>query len=58
MFRKAPVAVKDLNAVVTMKEKNAATVPDGVMLSVYLKYLPLPKGPAPSLTQYGWMLER
>ena len=36
LFRKAPVAVKDLNAVVSMREKNLAAVPDAVMPSVYL----------------------
>ena len=36
MFRKAPVAVKDLSTVVTMREKNPKAVPDAVMPSVYL----------------------
>ena len=36
MFRKAPGAVKDLAAVVAMKEKNPAVVPDAVMPTVYL----------------------
>jgi tetratricopeptide (TPR) repeat protein len=36
MFRKAPVAVKDLSTVVAMREKNPEAVPDSVMPSVYL----------------------
>jgi hypothetical protein len=36
LFRKAPVAVKDLSAVVVMREKTPAMVPDSVMPSVYL----------------------
>jgi tetratricopeptide (TPR) repeat protein len=36
MFGKAPVAVKDLAAVVAMKEKDPTSVPDTVMPSVYL----------------------
>jgi tetratricopeptide (TPR) repeat protein len=36
MFRKAPVAVKDLSAVVAMREKNPEGVPDSMMPSVYL----------------------
>jgi len=36
MFRKAPVAVKDLSAVVTMREANAQAVPEAVMPAVYL----------------------
>ena len=36
MFKKAPVAVKDLNTLLTMREKNAAAVPDDVMGVVYL----------------------
>jgi tetratricopeptide (TPR) repeat protein len=36
LFRKAPVAVKDLNTVVTMREKKPAMVPDSVMPTVYL----------------------
>jgi tetratricopeptide (TPR) repeat protein len=36
MFRKAPAAVKDLRAVVAMKEKDPTTVPDTVMPAVYL----------------------
>ena len=36
MFHKAPVAVKDLSAVVTMREANAEAVPEAVMPSVYL----------------------
>jgi tetratricopeptide (TPR) repeat protein len=36
MFRKAPVAVKDLSTVVTMRETNAQAVPETVMPTVYL----------------------
>jgi tetratricopeptide (TPR) repeat protein len=36
MFHKAPVAVKDLSAVVTMREANAQSVPEAVMPTVYL----------------------
>lgn len=41
MFRKTPVAVKDLSAVVAMKERNVAAIPDAaipdaVMPSIYL----------------------
>jgi len=36
MFRKAPVAVKDLSALVTMREANAQAVPETVMPTVYL----------------------
>ena len=36
MFKKAPVAVKDLNTVVAMREKKPEAVPDSVMPSVYL----------------------
>jgi tetratricopeptide (TPR) repeat protein len=36
MFRKAPVAVKDLSTVVTMREANAQAVPEAVMPTVYL----------------------
>ncbi len=36
MFRKAPVAVKDLTTVIAMKEKNPEAVPDSVMPAVYL----------------------
>ncbi len=36
MFGKAPVAVKDLAAVVAMREKNPTAVPDTVMPSVYV----------------------
>ena len=36
MFRKAPVAVKDLTTVIAMKEKSPQAVPDSVMPSVYL----------------------
>ncbi|MEK7862003.1 MAG: hypothetical protein AAB295_01920 [Chloroflexota bacterium] len=36
MFRKAPVAVTDLRAVVAMREANARAVPEAVMPAVYL----------------------
>ena len=36
MFKKAPVAVKDLKTVLAMREKDAKSVPDAVMLNVYL----------------------
>jgi tetratricopeptide (TPR) repeat protein len=36
MFRKAPGAVKDLSAVVTMREANTQAVPEAVMPTVYL----------------------
>ena len=36
MFRKAPVAVKDLGAVVTMRDAKAGAVPEAVMPAVYL----------------------
>lgn len=36
MFRKAPAAVKDLGAVVAMKDKDVSAVPDAVMPLVYL----------------------
>ena len=36
MFNKRDVAVKDLRAVLTMREKNAQAVPDAVMPVVYL----------------------
>jgi hypothetical protein len=36
MFRKAPGAVKDLGAVVAMKDRDGAAVPDAVMPLVYL----------------------
>jgi len=36
MFNKTELAVKDLSTVVTMKEKKADAVPDGVMPLVYL----------------------
>lgn len=36
LFNKTPVAVKDLDTVVAMKERQAASVPDGVMPLVYL----------------------
>jgi len=36
MFRKGDVAVKDLRAVVAMREKNSQAVPDGAMPTVYL----------------------
>ena len=36
MFRKAPVAVKDLGTVVAMREKKPEAVPDSVMPGVYL----------------------
>ena len=36
MFKKTPVAVSDLRAVVAMKDKNANAVPDSAMPSVYL----------------------
>ncbi|PYM06696.1 MAG: hypothetical protein DMD82_07820 [Candidatus Rokuibacteriota bacterium] len=35
-FRKAPVAVQDLSAIVAMKQRDPASVPDAVMPSVYL----------------------
>ena len=35
-FGKLPLAVQDLRTVVTMKETNAASVPDAAMPSVYL----------------------
>jgi tetratricopeptide (TPR) repeat protein len=35
-FKKAPVAVQDLSAIVAMKQKDPASVPDVVMPSVYL----------------------
>jgi hypothetical protein len=36
MFNKTDVAVKDLSAVVAMKDKRPDAVPDGVMPLVYL----------------------
>ncbi len=36
LFKKAPAAVKDLSAVVAMKEKDTKAVPDAVMPSIYL----------------------
>jgi uncharacterized protein HemY len=36
MFNKAPVAVKDMNTILAMKEKDSASVPDRVMPNVYL----------------------
>ena len=36
LFRKGDVALKDLRAVVTMREKNPQAVPDGAMPAVYL----------------------
>jgi tetratricopeptide (TPR) repeat protein len=36
MFKKAPIAVKDLGTVIAMKEKAPAAVPDNVMPGVYL----------------------
>lgn len=36
MFKKAPIAVKDLSTVVIMREKNLEAVPDSVMPAVYL----------------------
>ncbi len=36
LFKKAPVAVTDLSAVVAMKDKDSKAVPDAVMPSVYL----------------------
>ena len=36
MFKKAPVAVKDLGSVIAMKEKTPAAVPDALMPTVYL----------------------
>ena len=35
-FKKTPVAISDLSAVVAMKERSPAAVPDSVMPSVYL----------------------
>lgn len=35
-FKKAPVAVKDLSAVIAMREKNPQAVPDPALPSVYL----------------------
>ena len=35
LFKKAPVAVKDLSVVVAMREKNPGAVPEAVMPSVY-----------------------
>jgi len=35
LFGKAPVAVKDLNLVIAMREKNPGAVPDAVMPSTY-----------------------
>jgi hypothetical protein len=37
MFHKAPVAVKDLSTVVTMRQANAQAVPEAVMPNVYLQ---------------------
>jgi tetratricopeptide (TPR) repeat protein len=36
MFKKTPVAIRDLTTVVGMKEKSPASVPDAVMPSIYL----------------------
>ena len=35
LFRKAPVAVKDLSAVIAMREKNPAAIPEAAMPSIY-----------------------
>jgi tetratricopeptide (TPR) repeat protein len=36
LFKKAPVAVKDLNAVVAIRQKRPGTVPDSIMPGLYL----------------------
>ncbi len=36
LFKKAPVAVKDLNTVLALRDKNPDVVPDNVLPSVYL----------------------
>jgi len=55
MFNKTEVAVKDLSAVVTMKEKKADAVPDGVMPLVYLNLgLAQKKAGRPAEARAAW----
>ena len=55
LFKKAPVAVKDLSAVVAMREKNAKAVPDAVMPSVYLNLgLAYKKNGQPAEARAAW----
>jgi len=55
MFHKAPVAVKDLSAVVTMREANAQAVPEAVMPTVYLNLgLAYKRNRQPSEARAAW----
>jgi len=55
LFRKTPVAVADLGAVVTMKERRPQAVPDAVMPAVYLNLgLAHKKGGQPAAARAAW----